>query len=81
MPPNASKTLGTLQDAAAYLQISERSAYTFAREGSLPGAVKVGKKVWRVDMDALRAWVKAEGHPAPRSSGAAELQSQVSRHQ
>ena len=62
------KTLVTIQDAATYLQISVRSAYTIAREGRLAGAVKVGKQ-WRVDMAALKAWVKAEGHPAPRAHG------------
>jgi len=42
------------------LQISERSAYTLAREDRLAGAVKVGNQ-WRVDMTALKAWVKARG--------------------
>ena len=70
MSGETAETLVPLRAAAKYLQISERSAYTLAREGRLAGAVKVGKQ-WRVDMVALRGWVKSEGHPAPRSPGAA----------
>ena len=70
MSKESKEMLVPLKEAATYLQISERSAYTLAREDRLAGAVKVGNQ-WRVDMTALKAWVKAEGHPAPRSPGAA----------
>ena len=38
-------------------------AISGTREGRLAGAVKVGNQ-WRVDRDALMAWVKEEGQPA-----------------
>jgi excisionase family DNA binding protein len=50
----------TIEEAAELLRISPRSAYTLARESGLAGAVKVGNQ-WRVDRDALMAWVKEEG--------------------
>ena len=56
-------TFLTIEEAADLLRISPRSAYTLAREGRLAGAVKVGNQ-WRVDRDALMAWVKEEGQPA-----------------
>ena len=65
------ETIVPLKAATTYLQISERSAYTLAREDRLAGAVKVGNKR-RVDRTALKTWVKAAGHPAPRSPGAVE---------
>jgi excisionase family DNA binding protein len=43
--------LGSIEDAAAKLDISVTTAYSLARQGRLPGAVKVGRK-WRV------SWVK-----------------------
>ena len=55
-------TFLTIEEAAELLRISPRSAYTLAREGGLAGAVKVGNQ-WRVDKDALMAWVKQERRP------------------
>ena len=62
-------TFLTIEEAADLLRISPRSAYTLARESRLAGAVKVGNQ-WRVDRDALMAWVKEEGVPEndPRKS-------------
>ena len=56
-------TFLTIEEAAELLRVSPRSAYTLAREGRLAGAVKVGNQ-WRVDKDALMAWVKEEGQPS-----------------
>ena len=57
----------TIEEAAELLRVSPRSAYTLARKGELAGAVKVGNQ-WRVDRDALMAWVKKEGRPAKATS-------------
>ena len=57
----------TIEEAAELLRVSPRSAYTLARRGELAGAVKVGNQ-WRVDRDALMAWVKAEGRPSKVSA-------------
>ena len=52
----------TIQEVAALLRISERTIYAMAKEGRLPGAVKVGGR-WRVLRVKLMAWL--EDHSGP----------------
>jgi len=63
-------TFLTIKEAAELLRISPRSAYTLAQEGRMEGAVKIGNQ-WRVDRDALMAWVKEEGQ-ANKVAGTSE---------
>ena len=47
----------TIQEAARLLRLGERTTYRLAREGELPGAVKLGNQ-WRVDREVLMGWVR-----------------------
>lgn len=57
----------TIQEVAALLRISERTIYAMAKEGRLPGAVKVGRS-WRVLRPKLMAWLE-ENSASPSSLG------------
>ena len=48
----------TIPECAELLRLSERSVYTNARHGKLPGAVKVGG-AWRVERTVLMASLRA----------------------
>jgi excisionase family DNA binding protein len=62
----------TLEDVAAYLNVSVPQAYALVRSGELP-AIKIGGRgVWRVDRNQLETYVErlheqtkkwAEAHP------------------
>ena len=61
MGSEAGKTLEprflTLEDVAAYLNVSSPQAYALVRSGELP-AIKIGGRgVWRVDRRQLGAYV------------------------
>jgi excisionase family DNA binding protein len=48
----------TLEDVAAYLNVSVPQAYALVRSGELP-AIKIGGRgVWRVDRDQLETYVE-----------------------
>ncbi len=49
----------TIPEVAILLRIGQRTAYSLAREGSLP-AVRVGNQ-WRVHKPKLMAWIEAGG--------------------
>jgi len=49
----------TIEDLAAYLQISKSTLYKLVQEGKLPGQ-KVGKR-WRFHKEAIDQWLKQ--HP------------------
>ena len=53
---------------AALLKISERTVYAMAKEGRLPGAVKVGGS-WCVLRPKLMTWLEAGGDAAPIADG------------
>ncbi len=53
----------TIPEVAALLKISERTIYAMAKEGRLPGAVKVGGS-WRVLLPKLMGWLEANSTPA-----------------
>lgn len=57
----------TIEEVAELLRLSERSVYSMARSGKLPGAAKVGQK-WRVNRAALLAWM-AEGGEREAAAG------------
>jgi len=48
----------TIKETAALLKMSERTVYLMAKEGRLPGAVKLGGS-WRVVREKLLAWLDA----------------------
>jgi excisionase family DNA binding protein len=48
----------TIKESAALLKMSERTVYLMAKEGRLPGAVKLGGS-WRVVQEKLLAWLDA----------------------
>jgi excisionase family DNA binding protein len=53
----------TLQQAAEYLQISERTIQRMLKKGEIPGTQVGGQ--WRFDRDQLRALVRGEWKPEP----------------
>lgn len=62
------ETFLTIPEAARLLRVAERTVYTLARRGDLPGAVKVGNQ-WRIDRESLMEWVRGQGRGAARTSG------------
>ena len=54
----------TIQEVAATLRISERTIYAMAKEGRLPGAVKIGRS-WRVLRPKLMAWLEENSTQSP----------------
>jgi len=50
--PDTPPTFLTIPECCHLLRLSERSVYDMARNGRLPGAVKVGGK-WRVERAVL----------------------------
>ena len=50
----------TIQEVCTLLRLSERTIYRMCREGSLPGAAKVGGS-WRVSRAELESWLVAGG--------------------
>ena len=63
----------TLQQAAAMLQISERTLQRLLKSGEIPGTQIGGQ--WRFDRDQLRAFVRGEWKPAPDQVALAERES------
>ena len=48
----------TLKEVAAYLKLTEKTAYRLASEGKLPG-FKVGGS-WRFKREDLDAWIESQ---------------------
>jgi excisionase family DNA binding protein len=46
----------SVEETARYLRVSRTRAYQLAREGQLPGLVRLGG-MWRVSRRALERWV------------------------
>ena len=63
-----SETFLTIPEAARLLRVAERTVYTLARRGDLPGAVKVGNQ-WRIDRETLMNWVRRQGRGAEGTTG------------
>lgn len=57
------ETFLTIPEAARLLRVAERTVYTLARRGDLPGAVKVGNQ-WRIDRETLMEWVRGQSRAA-----------------
>ena len=45
--------LVTVEEAAESLRVSKETVRRWLREGSVPGAMKVGRQ-WRIDLEQLR---------------------------
>jgi hypothetical protein len=67
MPKAPQPEVESVAWAAHELAISENFAYQLAREGKLPGAIRVGAK-WRVSVVRFRAAV--HGGPLPDAGAA-----------
>lgn len=63
----------TLQQAAAMLQISERTIQRMLKKGEIPGTQIGGQ--WRFDREQLRALVRGEWKPEPNQVAMAERES------
>lgn len=57
MPDSAFPELVSIRDAARLLKVSHTKLYEMAARGELPGLLRVGK-TYRVNVDALRAWIE-----------------------
>lgn len=66
-PEPAPPAVMTIDDLAAYLQVSKSSLYKLAQEGKVPGQ-KVGKH-WRFHKTAIDAWLIEGGSAAKASKG------------
>ena len=62
--PNASdrprRRLGTIDDVRQVLPLARNTIYDAARLGTLPGVVKVGRRVL-FDLDVIDRWIDAGG--------------------
>jgi excisionase family DNA binding protein len=56
----------TLDDLAAYVQLSKSSLYKLCQAGKVPGT-KIGRH-WRFHKDVIDAWIK-EGIPPTQAHG------------
>lgn len=56
----------TLKEIAAYLKLTEKTAYRLASEGKLPG-FKVGGS-WRFKREDLEAWIEESKTKASREA-------------
>lgn len=66
--PAPSNDIMTIEDLAAYLQISKSTLYKLVQDGRLPGQ-KVGKR-WRFHKEAIDEWLKR--HPDSAREAASE---------
>ncbi len=55
-----SRALITVPEAAQMLNVSVETGYRWAREGRLPGAIRLGPGAVRVRTDALLALIQGE---------------------
>jgi excisionase family DNA binding protein len=62
-------TILTVPQAAAQLQVSERTIYGWLRKGKIPGR-KIGK-VWRISAEVLNAFLRGTALNGSTNSGAA----------
>jgi excisionase family DNA binding protein len=53
--PGSEKVLMDIKQVAAYLQINEATAYSWAQHGRLPG-IKIGR-IWRFRRGGIEAWL------------------------
>ena len=55
----------SVAEAAAQLGISRNLGYTLAREGKLPGAIRLGEKRIIVSRARFEAWLNGNGDKTP----------------
>ncbi|MBE9508892.1 MAG: helix-turn-helix domain-containing protein [Chloroflexi bacterium] len=60
-----------IKQVAAYLQINEATAYSWAQKGRLPG-IKIGR-IWRFRREDIEAWLD-QNMQGPRPAKQAEQQ-------
>ncbi|TVP49953.1 MAG: DNA-binding protein [Gemmatimonadales bacterium] len=63
------KPLGTVEDLATRLNAPRHRGYQLAREGKVPGVVRIGRQI-RIDMDAVEEWISAGGDLAGHGESA-----------
>jgi excisionase family DNA binding protein len=56
------ESLLTAEEVARLLRVTTRTVQKWAASGELP-AVLLGKKLWRFDRAAVKAWVERAGRP------------------
>jgi len=61
----------TLEQAAAFLQISTRTVQRLVRDGQMPGR-QIGSQ-WRFEREQLRQWVRGEHVPADTVEAQSQL--------
>ena len=49
----------TAEELSKILRISKRSIYQFAKEGMIPGTLRIGKH-WRFRRDLVEKWIVSE---------------------
>ena len=52
------ESLWSLKELAEYLNIAEKTVYSYAQKGQIPGFKIVGN--WRFDPEDIKAWVEAQ---------------------
>lgn len=61
----ADEKLMTIQDVAEYLQIKERTIYSWVQNGKIPG-FKLGN-TWRFKREDIDLWIEERKRDTPRS--------------
>lgn len=67
-----SERLMTLQDVAEYLQIKERTIYSWVQNGKIPG-FKLGN-TWRFKREDIDLWIEERKRDTPRSKTVQDAQ-------
>ena len=62
----------TAKELSQLLRIPKRSIYKFAKEGQIPGALRIGKH-WRFCEDIIEAWVKGLSERSRKSKTSDEM--------
>ncbi|MFI4914888.1 MAG: helix-turn-helix transcriptional regulator [Phycisphaerales bacterium JB060] len=57
----AERRLGRVDDVCRLLGLSRTTVYEMARDGTLPGVVRAGRRVM-FDMEKVGAWIDDGGH-------------------
>ena len=72
---NGQENYMSVEEAAVYLKHTTRSIRGLCNSGKLPGATKIGKKVWAIPEQSVKNYVKGlQGFAAVKARKEAEEQ-------
>ena len=75
---NGKENYMSVEEAAVYLKHTTRSIRGLCNSGKLPGATKIGKKVWAIPEQSVKNYVKGlQGFAAVKARKEAEEQAEL----